>query len=64
MCIIPDNTIYDPHLLCGYIQKHQITRMLFTPSLLEAVLDTDELDVTNLLKSIRYLKHIIMSFMY
>ncbi|KAK2165582.1 hypothetical protein LSH36_48g05031 [Paralvinella palmiformis] len=52
--IIPDSVIYDPRLLCHYIHRHQITRILFTPSLLEAVLDTRGLDVAVLLKSLRY----------
>lgn len=42
MYVIPDDVIYDPPLLCQFIQKHQITRMLFTPSLLEAVIDTQK----------------------
>jgi hypothetical protein len=37
--IIPDDVIYDPPQLAGFLTEHRITRMLFTPSLLEAVLD-------------------------
>lgn len=36
--VIPDNVIYDPVTLPQFIQKHKITRMLFTPSLLDAML--------------------------
>ena len=54
MYIIPDSIIYDPRLLSNYIHRHHITRILFTPSLLEAVLDTPGLDFAELFKSIRY----------
>ena len=37
--VIPDDVIYDPQALVAYIARHGITRMLYTPSLLEAVLD-------------------------
>ncbi|CAH0487502.1 unnamed protein product [Peronospora farinosa] len=38
--IIPDNAIYDPVKLVDYLDTHDITRILFTPSLLQLVLDT------------------------
>ena len=38
--IIPDNIIYDPVQLVDYLDTHGITRILFTPSLLQLVLDT------------------------
>lgn len=38
--IIPDDTIYDPIRLVEYISVHSITRILFTPSLCQLVLDT------------------------
>ena len=31
--VIPDDVIYDPPLLMKFIQRHKITRILFTPSL-------------------------------
>lgn len=31
--VIPENVIYDPPLLMKFIQRHKITRILFTPSL-------------------------------
>jgi hypothetical protein len=37
--IIPDDVIYDPPQLASFLAEHRITRMLFTPSLLQAVLD-------------------------
>jgi hypothetical protein len=39
MYIIPDHVIYDPPRLVSFLAEHHITRMLFTPSLLQAVLD-------------------------
>ena len=36
--IIPDTVIYDPRLLVAFLAEHAITRSLFTPSLLDAVL--------------------------
>lgn len=38
--IIPDNIIYDPFKLVEYLATHRITRILFTPSLLQLILDT------------------------
>lgn len=43
MFIIPDSVIYDPQQLCQFIKEHKITRMLFTPSLLEVTLNTVEI---------------------
>lgn len=40
LCVIPDDVIYDPPTLTEFLQEMHVTRMLFTPSLLEAVLDT------------------------
>uniref|UniRef100_A0A914MEY8 Fatty acid synthase n=1 Tax=Meloidogyne incognita TaxID=6306 RepID=A0A914MEY8_MELIC len=54
LVIIPDSVIYDPHSLCNFLAKNQITRMLFTPSLLEMVLDTqDEETLTRAFQCIR-----------
>jgi hypothetical protein len=39
MYIIPDDVIYDPPRLLSFLAEYRITRMLFTPSLLQAVLD-------------------------
>ena len=51
--IIPSHVIYDPSLLCDFLSSNQITRMLFTPSLLEAVLNTPDIEIQNKLKSMR-----------
>ncbi|XP_038055415.1 linear gramicidin synthase subunit D-like [Patiria miniata] len=51
--IIPDDVIYDPALLLSFLERHSITRMLFTPSLLATVLDTDNVDIATCLGSFR-----------
>uniref|UniRef100_H2YWG8 Dehydrogenase/reductase SDR family member 11 n=1 Tax=Ciona savignyi TaxID=51511 RepID=H2YWG8_CIOSA len=43
--VIPDTAIYDPLLLSKFLKKHLITRILFTPSLLETVLDAQNLSI-------------------
>ena len=54
--IIPDNIIYDPKPLIDFLENHHITEVLFTPSLLETiinVLDADQIrSKTSLLKAI------------
>lgn len=45
MYIIPDDVIYDPPQLVTFLTEHHITRMLFTPSLLQAVLDFKGLEL-------------------
>ncbi|XP_049804567.1 uncharacterized protein LOC126248021 isoform X1 [Schistocerca nitens] len=37
--IVPDDIIYDPPRLFTFLSKHKITRMMFTPSLLQTLLD-------------------------
>ena len=37
--VIPDDVIYDPRPLLAFLETHQITEMLFTPSLLESVIN-------------------------
>lgn len=55
MYIIPDDVIYDPPALCAMLEKNQITRILFTPSLIEAVLDTQSDEtIRRAFKSFRY----------
>lgn len=51
--VIPSSVIYDPALLCEFLHTNKITRMLFTPSLLEAVLNTPDLNLTEQLQSMR-----------
>jgi len=43
--VIPDDVIYDPLLLTDFIAKHKITEILFTPSLLEAAINSVEPDL-------------------
>ena len=38
--IIPDDIIYDPRPLLDYLADHKITEVLFTPSLLETVINS------------------------
>jgi len=38
--VIPDDIIYDPLPLLDFIASHEITEVLFTPSLLETVINT------------------------
>jgi hypothetical protein len=45
MFVIPDDVIYNPPRLVAFLAEHRITRMLFTPSLLQAVLDYKGLDL-------------------
>ncbi|XP_076821581.1 uncharacterized protein LOC143468326 isoform X2 [Clavelina lepadiformis] len=45
--IVPDTVIYDPLLLAKFIKKHSITRILFTPSLLETVLDARNINMSD-----------------
>ncbi|XP_074650108.1 uncharacterized protein LOC141905204 [Tubulanus polymorphus] len=53
--IIPDNVIYDPILLAQYFKRHAITRMLFTPSLFEAVINAENIDLQSAMKSFKQL---------
>ncbi|XP_046369445.2 glycine betaine reductase ATRR-like isoform X1 [Haliotis rufescens] len=53
MCIVPNSVIYDPHLLCQSISNNVITRILFTPSLLETILNTADIDFKQSLKTLR-----------
>ncbi|KAK6976349.1 linear gramicidin synthase subunit D [Biomphalaria glabrata] len=40
MYIMSNSVVYDPPLLCDFLAQNKITRMLFTPSLLETVVNT------------------------
>jgi non-ribosomal peptide synthetase component F/aryl carrier-like protein len=51
--VIPDRTIYDPCRLVAYLQCHACTRLLLTPSLLGAVLDTPRLPCDGDLPALR-----------
>lgn len=54
MVVISDDIIYDPVKLCQFLLDNKITRMLFTPSLLETVLDTQKNET--LQKSFNYFR--------
>ncbi len=51
--VIPDDVIYDPPRLVAFLSEHRITRVLFTPSLLEQVLNTPNLDLQAKLSHLR-----------
>ena len=51
--MIPDDVIYDPPRLIEFLSEHRITRVLFTPSLLEQVLNTPHLDLQRRLRHLR-----------
>lgn len=51
--IIPDSVIYDPWQLVDYLESNDITRVLFTPSLLEQILNTPDLDLSNRLAKLQ-----------
>ncbi|KAJ7376866.1 hypothetical protein OS493_032015 [Desmophyllum pertusum] len=51
--VIPDSVIYDPSLLLKFLKKHGITRVLFTPSLLETLLTCEDSDLPDHLSSLR-----------
>ena len=55
VCPIPDDVIYDPAALVGYMAEHGVTEVLFTPSLLEAVLDGGGEDLAEKLSALRTL---------
>ncbi len=43
--VIPDDIIYDPKPLVAFLAEHRIHEVLFTPSLMETVLNTIDRDV-------------------
>jgi len=51
--VIPDSSIYDPWKLVSFLEEHKITRVLFTPSLLEQILNTPDIDLTNRLSGLK-----------
>lgn len=53
MYIIPDDVIYDPPQLVTFLTENRITRMLFTPSLLQAVLEFKGLDLNKAFQFMR-----------
>lgn len=53
MYIIPDDAIYDPPRLLVFLRKNKITRMLFTPSLLQTVLDYKGINIPEGFKTLK-----------
>lgn len=51
--IISDDVIYDPPVLLKYLKENAITRILLTPSLLEAILDERNLNAQFYLKHLK-----------
>lgn len=60
LLVIPDNVIYDPPALSDFLEKYKATRMLFTPSLLEAVLDCKSIPLETLVKRLKSISVIIL----
>ncbi|WP_168583125.1 type I polyketide synthase [Gephyromycinifex aptenodytis] len=53
--VIPDEVIFDPARLVAYLRDNAITRVLFTPSLLDTVLSTPGLDLESAFAHLRIL---------
>lgn len=53
MYIISDEDIYDPPRVAKYIETNKITRILFTPSLLETIIKYKGVDVTTSFRTLR-----------
>lgn len=51
--VVPDNVIYDPNLLVDYLEQNKITRMLFTPSLLETIVNSGVIEGARALPNLR-----------
>ena len=51
--IIPDDVIYDPWKLVDFLEEYEITRVLFTPSLLEQVFNTPNLELSKRLSKLK-----------
>jgi amino acid adenylation domain-containing protein/thioester reductase-like protein len=54
-CVIPDDVIYDPEALIGFLEEYRITEVLMTPSLLGTVLNAGGPDVGTRLSALRVL---------
>ena len=60
LAVIPDDTIYDVGKLTSYLQAVGATRMLYTPSLLEAVLDSRSVSSEELARRLKTLTTIVL----
>ena len=54
MYIVPEDVMKDPIMLCAFFKENAITRMIMTPSHLEAVLDSVPLDIDLAFKTVRF----------
>ncbi|MBF0194217.1 MAG: SDR family NAD(P)-dependent oxidoreductase [Magnetococcales bacterium] len=52
--VVPDLVMIDPTRLMDFLEKHQITRILFTPSLLKRILERPLANLSQRLSSLRY----------
>ena len=43
--MVPDEVVFVPRMLARFISEHRISEMLFTPSLLQGVLNSEDRDV-------------------
>ena len=59
LSVIPDNVIYDPNQLTKHIESTKATRMLFTPSLLEAVVECQSVPAEETSRRMASLKYIV-----
>jgi amino acid adenylation domain-containing protein/thioester reductase-like protein len=53
--VIPDDVIYDPMALVGFLEEQRVTEVLMTPSLLQAVLNASGTEVGERLSALRVL---------
>ncbi len=53
--VIPDDVIYDPAALVGFLEEYAVTEVLMTPSLLATVLDAEGPDLADRLPRLRTL---------
>ncbi|TJU83523.1 MAG: alpha/beta fold hydrolase [Mesorhizobium sp.] len=51
--MVPDDVIYDPHQLVGYLERNRISRILLTPSLLDVIISSGFLDLPSRLPDLR-----------
>nr|WP_192180344.1 type I polyketide synthase [Mesorhizobium amorphae] len=51
--LIPDEVIYDPPRLVEYLERNRISRVLFTPSLLDVLVSSGVFDVASRLPDLR-----------
>ncbi len=60
LVVVPDDVIYDPVALITLIRQQNVTRMLFTPSLIEAVLTSPALSVDTIRSSLQRFRVMIL----